>query len=94
MIEEFFFQIRIIAWKHSGAAGSAAESRTLSGAAGVRFGAAWKLVMPGSANRSDIVGDESEFARDHQPHCDPFRFVMVAAMHQVGDANGRTKAER
>jgi hypothetical protein len=40
MIEEFFFQIRIIAWKRSGAAGSAVESRTLSGAAGVRFGPA------------------------------------------------------
>jgi hypothetical protein len=42
MIEEFFFQIRIIAWKHSGAAGSAVESRTLSGAPGIRFGPAFE----------------------------------------------------
>jgi hypothetical protein len=45
------------------------------------------------ANCNDIVGDESGFSCDHQSHGNPFRFVVVAAMHQVSYADCRAKTK-
>jgi hypothetical protein len=95
MIEEFFFQTGIITWKRSGRAESGVQSRAILFRAGVRRAVRFAVyvALSSSADRNDIVGYEPGFSRDHQSHRDAFCFVVVAAMHQVSDANRRAKSQ-